>query len=219
MGNVYFSMPKQLVLDIVREAPVPNFVETGTYKGGTSFWAATVFKNVYTIEIDPFISKETSERPDCPSNIKFFVGNSKDVLPQIVKGLIGQTFFWLDGHWCWGAGGKDMECPLLEEIEAIKMSKDPIIFIDDARCFLGPLPPPHNAEDWPRIDEIFALLKLNFPFHHTTILDDVIVCFPEQLKAVMDREWVENFGNRFAPKQEDSIRTLVSKTIKRIIKK
>jgi hypothetical protein len=49
---------------------------------------------------------------------------------------------------------------------AISKTKDSIILIDDARCFLGPLPPPHNANDWPRIDEIFLLSVTTFRIIH-----------------------------------------------------
>jgi hypothetical protein len=133
--------------------------------------------------------------------------------------LNGPSFFWLDGHWCFGAGGKEAECPVLDEIISIKDLKDPIIFIDDARCFLGPLPPPHKAEDWPGIDEIFSLLKQTFPNHYTTIQDDVIICVPAQIKNILDQDWMENFDQRFNLPVEESIRTLSLKIIKRIIKK
>ena len=100
MGYVNFSMPRDIVLKFKEKAAIKNFVETGTYKGNTSFWAASQFEKVYTIEIDPAISGATAARPDRPENIEFLVGNSKDVLPQLVEKLEGRSIFWLDGHWC-----------------------------------------------------------------------------------------------------------------------
>jgi hypothetical protein len=197
MGYIHFSLPKRLVEKIIQLFPIENFVETGTYKGDSSFWAAAYFKNVYTIEIDSDISKSTSERPDCPLNIKFYIGNSRNVLPKLVDELEGSSLFWLDGHWCFDAGGKDAECPLLDEIQALKNLIDPIIFIDDARCFLGPLPLPHKAEDWPSIDKIFSLLKSLFPNNYTTIQDDVIMCVPEEVKKILDQDWMENYHSRY----------------------
>jgi len=198
MGIVNFSMPRDIVLKFKETAGIKNFVETGTYKGGTSFWAASHFDKVYTIEIDPEISKETSSRQDCPKNIDFFIGNSKDVLPGLVKLLEGRTLFWLDGHWCNVTDfGKDMECPLINELKAIENLKDAIILIDDARAFLGPLPPPHDSSQWPRIDEIFLLLKKQFPNSLVTLADDVIYCIPHDLIQVFDRDWVDNFEMRF----------------------
>ena len=197
MGSVNFSIPKQLVQRFIAKAPFNNFIETGTYKGETAFWAARFFPNVYTIEIDGEISNSTAANDQCPQNINFYVGNSKDVLPQIVPNLFGRNFFWLDGHWCFGAGGKESECPLMLELSAIGGLENSVIFIDDARCFLGPLPPPHNADDWPRIDEIFSVLKKLFPGHRTTIIDDVILCYPSEFSEVVDSYWQETFQSRY----------------------
>ncbi len=202
MGFISFSIPKELVIKITSEINFENFIETGTYEGGTCFWAAKYFRNIYTIEIDPSISKKTSSKPDCPKNIKFLVGNSKNVLPGLVKTLVGNAFFWLDGHWCFGAAGKDEECPLMKELEAIKDVHNPTIFIDDARCFLGPLPPPHESSHWPYIDEIFGILKQYFPSNSTTIQDDVIMCVPENVKSIIDTDWKEKFQLRFSQSEK-----------------
>ncbi|MDR2146037.1 MAG: FkbM family methyltransferase [Tannerella sp.] len=198
MGVVSFSIPKKLVLLIKGNAVIDNFVETGTYLGNTTFWAAKYFKNVSTIEISAEISKQTASRPDCPDNIEFIVGDSRDEIPKLVKKLQGRTLFWLDGHWCSNAGGKDHECPLMDELNAISSCENPVILIDDARCFLGPLPPPHNADDWPTIDEVFALCKKVIPNSFTTIIDDVIVCVPEDLKPVIFNYWKATFNDRFS---------------------
>jgi hypothetical protein len=115
----------------------------------------------------------------------------------LVKKLDGPTLFWLDGHWCIGGGGKDAECPLMEELLAISDLKSSIIMIDDARCFLGPLPPPHNSKDWPRIDEIFHFLKVNLPHHTTTIMDDIILSFPHEAKEIFEEYWKRTYIKRF----------------------
>lgn len=197
MGIINFSIPKEIVVKIAKETNIKNFVETGTFKGGTAFWAATHFPNVYTIEIDEKISKETASNPNRPHNIEFIVGDSKYALKDLMERITERSFFWLDGHWCMGAGGKDEECPLLEELSAISIAKEPVIFIDDARCFLGPMPPPHNSEDWPLIDEVFATLKNYFPNHFTTIQDDVIMCVPTDVKKIINQDWQDKFNDRF----------------------
>jgi hypothetical protein len=198
MGAVSFSIPKDLVARITRQIKFDNFVETGTFQGGTCFWAAGQFRKVFTIEIDPAMSNATARKPDCPANIEFLIGNSKDILPQLVKRLQGRSFFWLDGHWC-GGGGKDEECPLMEELEAIADLQSAAIFIDDARCFLGPLPEPHNAAHWPRIDEIFYKLHGLFPDHFITIQDDVIMSVPPDVAEIINADWKEKYLGRFYP--------------------
>ncbi len=206
MGYVSFSIPKKIVLRFKEKGGIKNFVETGTYKGGTCFWAGHHFDNVYTIEIDPAISKATSEDPACPANIKFYVGNSKDVLPKLVAELKGPSVFWLDGHWCnVSEMGKDMECPLIDELKALKDFGDSVILIDDARAFLGPLPPPHDNSQWPRIDEIFLLLKAQFPSNLVTIVDDVIYCVPSNLIPVFSECWIEDYKERFSGQGKNSL--------------
>lgn len=200
MGYISFSIPKDIVLEFKEKGQIENFIETGTYKGGTCFWAASHFEQVYTIEIDPEISKETASRQDCPKNIKFFIGNSKDVLPELVKDIRGRSLFWLDGHWCNISDfGKDMECPLINEIKSLSEFGNAVILIDDARAFLGPLPPPHDGSQWPRIDEIFLLLKSQFPKNFVTIADDVIYCIPPDLIPIFDKDWQSKFSKRFLP--------------------
>ena len=90
-----------------------------------------------------------------------------------------------------------MECPLIDEITALHNLKDAVILIDDARAFLGPMPPPHDNTQWPRIDEIFLLLKKQFPSNLVTIADDVIYCLPSDLIGVFDKDWISQFNKRF----------------------
>jgi hypothetical protein len=215
MGIINFSIPKELVLKFIRFKEIDNFIETGTYKGATSFWASQHFKKVYTIEIDERISRETASKVDCPTNIEFLIGNSKNVLPGLVENkLSGTCFFWLDGHWCMGAGGKEEECPLLDELEAIKSIQNAIIFIDDARCFLGPLPAPHDSNHWPRVDQIFIKISQLFPDHRFTIQDDVIMVVPIEYLPVLDNYWKSTFNDRFSLKKELSFLGKIKKKFK-----
>ncbi len=182
MGIITFSIPKDIVEAFKRKGNIRNFAETGTYQGGSCFWAATQFENVYTIEIDPDISKETAAKLDCPSNIRFYVGNSRDVLPQVVQDLHGRTLFWLDGHWCNVSElGKNDECPLMDEIKALRHLKDAVILIDDARLFFGNLNELHDKSYWPDYSEIKTLLHQQFPDNLITVCDDVIFCIPPDL--------------------------------------
>lgn len=182
MGIINFSIPKDIVEAFKRQGQIRNFAETGTYHGGSCFWAANHFEKVYTIEIDPEISRLTAAKPDCPANISFFVGNSRDVLPQVIKELQGRTLFWLDGHWCNVSElGKNDECPLMDELKALKQLPDAVILIDDARLFFGNLNHLHDHSHWPDYLEIKVLLQQQFPQNLVTVCDDVIYCIPPDL--------------------------------------
>lgn len=201
MGIVRMGPPKELILKIKDESLSTDFVETGTFNGGTCFWAKHHFPNVYTIEINEEISKQTASRPDCPEGIQFLIGNSRDVLPQISGKLKPNAIFWLDGHYSGpGTGGEEHECPIMEELESIMKCDNPIIFIDDARCFLGPPLPPHKQEQWPTVDEIFQFFHLHFPDHYNTIHDDVIISINKKYKYLLDQDWLTNYEDRFFPK-------------------
>lgn len=219
MGYVTFSMPREIVLEFQKAGSFQNFVETGTFRGGTCFWAANHFKRVATIEIDPVVSKQTSSKPDCPLNIDFYIGDSKDMIKEVVESLDGRAIYWLDGHWCnTSEFGKEGECPLMDELKAISHRKSDLILIDDARAFLGPLPPPHNSDSWPRIDEIIIFLKSEFPGSFVTISDDVIFCIPNDLIHIFDAHWKKNYNKRFvSPKPLLSrIESKIKKKIKSI---
>lgn len=196
MGAISFSIPKELVLRLRDKAGIDTFVETGTFKGGTCFWAAKHFKNIYTIEIIEEISKRTSSNPSCPNNINFLIGNSKDLLPKLTKDLPPNTLFWLDGHWCGGnTGGANEVSPIYDEIIAASLCHNAVLFIDDARAFLGNLN--DNSEYYPSIDELFSLLKLKFPLHYSTIVDDVIITIPQEYKYILDDDWRKYYSYRY----------------------
>jgi hypothetical protein len=210
------GIPAQLVLKLVAVQQTPNFVETGTFMGGTIFWAAKHFKHATTIELNPEFSRRASEQPNCPPNIRFLVGNSADVLPMVVAEMEGPGVFWLDGHYSGpGTAGEAEECPVMTELKSLTKAKDPIILIDDARCFLGPPPPPHKADHWPAIDEIFRYIAEAFPGHTTTIAADVIISVPSRLKPVLDADWLEQYDERFPPFVEPK-RSLLSRLAGRV---
>jgi hypothetical protein len=61
------------------------------------------------------------------------------------------------------------------------------------------LPPPHNSESWPRIDEIIVFLKNKFPDSIIKIAEDVIYCIPSDLIHVFDNNWRKNYVRRYVP--------------------
>jgi hypothetical protein len=212
MGYVNGGIPQDIVKELSKKGKISLFVETGTSIGGTAIWASELFKKVYTIEIMPEISKEAVKRAGNIKNINFLIGDSNKELGQILPELENNTLFWLDGHYSGpGTGGVDNECPVMNEIEIISKCKDACILIDDARCFFGPPPRPHNAKHWPGITEIFRQLEKYFPTHYITVVDDVIFCIPAPLKKVLDEDWYKNFGKRFPGKQNTLLKKIYSR--------
>jgi hypothetical protein len=209
------GVPQELVLSFMKQMSIPAFVETGTFRGGTTFWAANHFKKVITIEINAESSRAVASRPDCPANIEFLVGDSAALMTSVVKSLDCPAVFWLDGHYCGpGTGDIHAECPIMQELEALRQAKEPVILIDDARCFLGPPPPPHKPGQWVTFDEIARFIFMHFPDHFLTVHDDVIIAVPRSLKPALDQNWLENFNRRFLPAPVK--RTLIQRIFGRV---
>lgn len=117
--------------------PDRTFVETGTSDGGTVEHLARSFHQLHTVEIAPSIFHKSQDRLRGYTNIKFWLGDSTHVLPQILAETEGNCLFWLDGHFCGdpeGRGSKDT--PIMDELQIIFADKRPhVILIDDSRLF------------------------------------------------------------------------------------
>jgi hypothetical protein len=173
---------------------IETFVETGTYKGDATEFAARVFRNVYSIEVDPSCRQAAAERL-AGTQARLLLGDSRVELPKVVAELTGPALFWLDGHAGGGFHGTSDDCPLLEELTAIASSPfEHFILVDDARAFLAPPPPPFNADKWPELADVLATVRGRTRYYCVAILD-TLICTPPAA-----RDYVRAFCNRVRPK-------------------
>lgn len=185
MGIIRMGPPEELVLLIKGDMNVSTFIETGTYQGGTTIWAANHFEKVITIEQAQVFFEQVSEKYKHIANVNFLYGDSKDVLKRVLPQIREPAIFWLDAHWCsLGSYGENDECPLIEELDAIMATGvDHIIFIDDARYFLSPPPLPHRIEQWPSLDQIIKTLQRTRTPYYLVVFEDVVIAVPDRIKA------------------------------------
>ena len=138
MPSINFEFLRKLQTDYKN---YPNFIETGTYMGDTILHMEQYFSNLYTIEIKQEFY-ENVKRKYKGDKINFHLGDSEDVLTEILPNINGKSIFFLDGHWSAGNTGKGKkDCPLYEELSSImgNHTEEAIIIIDDIRlCGRGP---------------------------------------------------------------------------------
>lgn len=192
MGIVRMGPPEPLVQALQRQFNIRNFVETGTFRGGTTRWAAGQFASVYTIEFSEDRRKDLEKTFEPYPNVVPLFGDSRSELAKLQGKLSGGTMFWLDAHWCGGdTYGSDDECPLLDELEAVAAHQrsgqvQAFVLIDDARLFLSPPPAPHRAASWPTISACVKALEATLPDPYIVVIDDVIVAVPPAGKDIVE---------------------------------
>ena len=166
------KIPKEHVLELAKTTGAKAFVETGTHLGATAKWARLHFPVVHTIELCP------NRFHEIPS-VNTHLGNSRDILPEILSSL-DDGVFWLDGHF--PGGGKEDQCPILDEIAALADRTNDIILIDDFRLFATLPPEPLNPNQWPTVLSICnTISKWKLP-RFVQIMDDVIYILPPSLR-------------------------------------
>ena len=189
MGAISFSIDKSLLLFFQQKLHISTFVETGTYQGDSLRVAADVFADCHSVELSESLYEEARRKFSSQANIKLYQGNSAGILAAASEEMAGRpVVFWLDAHWCVGenTAGQDSQSPLLDELRAIKkLHAQSVVLIDDARLYLCPPPEPHRAPDWPDFHDIVTCLQALGGCHRLMILNDVIIFYPENIRADM----------------------------------
>ena len=111
------------------------FVESGSYEGESIQRAQKAeFQHIYSIEISKKYYDICKKKFSYNPNIKLFLGDSGDILYEVIKNIDSTITFWLDGHYSGGATGKGKSnTPILRELDQIKKHpiKNHTILIDD----------------------------------------------------------------------------------------
>lgn len=128
---------------------IENFVETGT---GAAEVVRSVYEinsevNIHTIEIIEEIYNKNKVSLSYLKGVNWHLGQSSEVLPQILPQLSGNTLFWMDAHFPGADFGMasygdeldlDKRLPLQSELEIIVKNRDvsnDVFVIDDLRIY------------------------------------------------------------------------------------
>lgn len=146
MGQLNEAIQVKKVLDFYS---IKNFVETGTGAAEVVRDISEINEklNVHTIEIIPEIYEKNTISYSYLNNVTWHLGQSSDILPEIVSQMNTPTLFWLDAHFPGADFGlasygdePDLEkrLPLKSELEKIVNNKDvtnDVFVIDDLRIY------------------------------------------------------------------------------------
>ena len=205
MGNVHPTIPVDLARRLVEAAGLTGAIETGTFYAHGTMTLRDLVPRVWTIELSETFYRQAVDRVGEYDGVTLLQGESSQVLRELSDQILDEPLlFWLDAH-----GGTDLfdipdtecQCPMMGEIEAIRhfsQASNSCILIDDARFLLGPVAGPlirHRTQDWPTLVDVIDALRVDAE-RYITVLDDVLVCVPPRLRAVVDDWWREVSNQR-----------------------
>jgi hypothetical protein len=189
MGAISFSLDEKLVEFLSRELSLKLFVETGAFRGDSLALASRFIPNCRSVEMSPELFEQVRARFKGRSGIEVRLGDSPSFLRERQAEFARQAaLFWLDAHWCQAehTSGQSSQSPLLAELASMQsLHPDSVVLIDDARLYLCAPPRPHRFADWPDFHSVLtALLSLSSQ-HRVTVLNDVLIFYPERIAAAM----------------------------------
>jgi hypothetical protein len=137
------------ILEYARRFQTNVFIETGTYLGDTVQAVKNCFSQVYSIELGPNLYQNAWKRFAHDPNVTILLGNSEEVLKQLLPMITERPLFYLDSHFKYDADSPEAALnPTLGELDAIfTLCPNSVVLIDDARLFTGkPLQPNCSPE-------------------------------------------------------------------------
>lgn len=152
---------------------IPNFVETGTMVGGSIQYAIEAgFKNIYSVEANPSYFDISQKCFRDNKDVHLYLGESQNLLPNMIALIKEQIVFWLDAHTQWDAYKIECPDPLMQELEIIREHpiKNHIILIDDWRIFKHP-----NYGILNRVRNINSNYKIRF-LADSSGPEDILIC-------------------------------------------
>jgi len=189
MGAVHFSINCELASVLQESASVKTFIETGTFKGDSIASVRSLFEELHTGELSPELYRAAEIRFETDPSIHCHLGSSPDILKELAKKVRDKpVMYWLDAHWCSAenVAGGESQCPLLQELEAIKpIHQDSIVWIDDARYFMSPPTAPLVSKGWPTFQQVLDKLSALSDVHNIVFADDTILLFPKHSESVV----------------------------------
>jgi len=127
------------LISVAKKTGARQFIETGTYLGRTTRWAASRFERVVTIELDPQLAaRAVASLSDLP-NVEVIQGDAVEKLRDVIaRPEIRDALVYLDGHFSGGITARgEVDEPACAGLEVLvpHIAKIRGIVVDDFRTF------------------------------------------------------------------------------------
>jgi hypothetical protein len=166
-GSPHPKMPhlvkQRAIRQYAREFRLPVLVETGTNYAHMVYVQKDRFREIYSIDLDPWKAQSARRKFAKLPNIHVLEGDSAETLPKLLASLCEPCLFWLDGH------DFDISTPVNRELDALFKHpiKNHVILIDDANWFDG-------RGQYPTLEELRTKVARDYPGHVVEVRDEII---------------------------------------------
>lgn len=163
--------------NIFKNYPNRIFIETGSLIGdGIQNALDSGFKIVFSIELSKMLYNICVDRYKDNDNVHIILGDSSEVLGELLTMIKEPITFWLDGHYSGEPTAKGkVESPLMYELEIIRGHpiKTHTLIIDDLRCWTIN----NNGFDVSSIVKKIRTINPNYKFIYENgyIPDDILI--------------------------------------------
>ncbi len=140
---------QRVVKEHAKRFGLRTMVETGTYLGEMVSAVLDDFDSIHSIELDEALHQRAVTLFQEWEHVTVLLGDSGQVLREIVPHLMSPCLFWLDGHYSGGVTARGREdTPIQRALEHILAvgQRGHVLLIDDARCF--------GTEGYPTIGQV-----------------------------------------------------------------
>lgn len=164
--------PHLLKQKVVREYGerfhLKTLVETGTYYGEMVGAMKRYFDHIYSVEFVPELAERARRKFAREPHIQIFCGDSRLVIPEVLKLLQSAALFWLDaGYYGW-VGKRTDDQRLSAELEMILAHPYPhIVLLDDARGLTG-------QDGIPSVDDVKKYVESTFSQRKVEVKHDIL---------------------------------------------
>jgi hypothetical protein len=161
-------LKQRVVREYGEKFGLKTLVETGTYYGEMVAAMKRRFDRIYSIEYAPALAERAARKFAAHENIRIFCGDSRVVMPEVLKLLKAPALFWLDaGYYGW-VGKRGDQQRLSAELEMILSHPfRHVILLDDARGLTG-------RDGIPSVGDVKAHVESNFPQRSVEVEYDIM---------------------------------------------